>query len=95
MAQSVRMNEMEEYIKKMGELLNVVYRKASDAETKVRSLETSLSKLSAEVESIKAERIRSGENVVSKEDYDDFMNRLTSSLKKVVQEASQTEAPQQ
>ena len=95
MAQSVRMNEMEEYIKKMGELLNVVYRKASDAESKVYSLETSLSKLSAEVEALKAERSRSGENSVSKEEYEDFMNRLTNSLKMIVQEAPRTEMPQQ
>jgi len=56
MAQSVRMNEMEEYIKKMGELLNVVYRKASDAESKVYALEAGLSKLSSEVEALKAEK---------------------------------------
>ncbi len=93
MAQSVRMNEMEEYIKKMGELLNVVYRKASDAESKVHSLETSVSKLSAEVESLKADRIQFAENIVTKEEYDGFMDRLTSSLKKIVQETSQTEVP--
>ena len=87
------MNEMEEYIKKMGELLNVVYRKASDAESKVNSLETSVSKLSAEVESLKADRTRFAENIVSKEEYNGFMDRLTSSLKKIVQEASQSELP--
>jgi hypothetical protein len=87
------MNEMEEYIKKMGELLNVVYRKASDAESKVYSLETSLSKLSAEVETLKAEKSRSGENSVSKEEYEEFVNRLTGSLKGIVQEAPRTEVP--
>ena len=86
MAQSVRMNEMEENIKKMGELLNVVYRKASDAESKVHSLETSLSKLSADVEALKTERTRFSENAVRKEEYDDFMDRLTNSLKKIVEE---------
>ena len=95
MAQSVRMNEMEEYIKKMGELLNVVYRKASDAESKVYALEAGLSKLSNEVEALKAEKTRSREDFVSKEEYEDFMNRLTNSLKEITQEASGAEASQQ
>jgi hypothetical protein len=95
MAQSIRMNEMEEYIKKMGELLNVVYRKASDAESKVYALEAGLSKLSAEVEALKADKTRSGEDFVSKEEYEEFMNRLTNSLREITREASGTIVSQQ
>jgi len=39
MAQSVRFEEMEEYIRRLGELLNLVYKKAVDAESKGNSLE--------------------------------------------------------
>lgn len=95
MAQSVRMKEMEDYIKKIGELLNVVYKKVSEVESKSNSLETSLSKLRADVEDLKTENMRLRQNSVSKEEYEEFMGRLTDSLKGVLSEAPQKETSSQ
>jgi molecular chaperone GrpE (heat shock protein) len=95
MAQSVRMREMEDYIKKIGELLNVVYKKVSEAESKTVSLETSLSKLKADVEDLKNENLRFRQNSVSKEEYEEFMSKLVDSLKGLLPEAPQEEVSSQ
>jgi len=89
LSQSVRMKEMEDYIKKIGELLNVVYKKVSDAESKSNSLEASVSKLRADVEDLKAESMKIKQNSVSKEEYEEFMNKLVDSLKGLLSEAPQ------
>jgi len=86
MAQPVRIKEMEDYIKRVGELLNVVYKKVADAESKVNSLEADLSRLRQEVEALKAENVRFKENAISKEEYEEFMNRLIDSLKGLLPE---------
>jgi len=81
MAQSVRIKEMEEYVRRIGELLNLVYKKVADTESKINTLEADVSRLRSEVEALRAENIRAKENIVSKEEYEEFMNRLVDSLK--------------
>ena len=92
MAQSVRIKEMEDYIKKIGELLNVVYKKVSETESKSNSLETSLSKLKADMEDLKAENMKLSQNYVSKEEYEEFMKMLMGGLKGLLPEAAQKES---
>ena len=91
MAQSVRIKEMEDYIKKIGELLNIVYKKVSEAESKSNSLETSLSKLKDDIEGLKAENMKLRQNSVSKEEYEEFMKMLIDSLKGLLPETPQNE----
>jgi chromosome segregation ATPase len=95
MAQSVRIKEMEDYIKKIGEFLNVVYKKVSEAESKSNSLETSLSKLKDDIEGLKAENMKLRQNFVSKEEYEEFMKMLIDSLKGLLPEAPQKEPSSQ
>ena len=95
MAQSVRIKEMEDYIKKIGELLNVVYKKVSETESKSNSLETSLSKLKADMEDLKAENMKLSQSYVSKEEYEEFMKMLVGGLKGLLPEAAQKESSQQ
>ncbi len=95
MAQSVRMKEMEDYIKKIGELLNVVYKKVSEAESKTNSLETNLSKLKTDVEDLKNENLRLRQNSVAKEEYEEFMNKLVDSLKGLLPESPQEDTSSQ
>jgi len=89
MAQSIRIKEMEEYMKRVGELLNLVYKKVTDAESKVDSIEADLSKLKEEVEALKAESTRLKESAISKEEYEEFMSRLIDSLKGLLPETPQ------
>jgi chromosome segregation ATPase len=91
MAQSVRIKEMEDYIKKRGEFRNIVYKKVSEAESKSNSLETSLSKLKDDIEGLKAENMKLRQNFVSKEEYEEFTKMLIDSLKGLLPEASQKE----
>jgi regulator of replication initiation timing len=86
MAQPVRIKEMEDYIKRLGELLNLVYKKMTDTESKVNSLESDLSKLREDVEALKTENMRLKENAISKGEYEEFMNRLIDSLKGLLPE---------
>lgn len=86
MAQSVRVKEMEDYIKRLGELLNLVYKKMADTESKVNSLEADLSAVKKEVEDLRAENVRLKENTMSKAEYEDFMNRLIDSFKGLLPE---------
>ena len=87
MAQSARMKEMEGYIKKVGELLNVVYKKATDVESKIGSLESEIAKLREDVNALKAENARLREDAISKGEYEEFMNRLVDGLKGLLTEA--------
>ena len=95
MAQSVRMKEMEDYIKKIGELLNVVYKKVAEAESKSNSLEESVSKLRVDVEDLKAENVKLRENSVSKDEYEAFMKMLVDSLKGLLPVTPHEEASSQ
>lgn len=94
MAQSVRMKEMEDYIKKIGELLNVVYKKISEVESKANSLEADISRLEVEIGTLKSENVALRQNVLSKGEYEEFMNRLVSSLKGLLSETSKEETSQ-
>lgn len=89
MAQSVRIKEMEDYIKRLGELLNLVHKKMTDTESKVNSLEADISRLKVEVEALKSENVRLKENTISKGEYEEFMNRLIDGLKELLPETSQ------
>ncbi len=94
MAQSVRMKEMEDYIKKIGELLNVVYKKISEVESKANSLEADIARLKVEIGTLKSENVALRQNVLSKGEYEEFMNRLVSSLKGLLSDTSKEEASQ-
>ncbi len=81
MAQSVRFEEMEEYIRRLGELLSLVYKKAVDAESKGNSLEAEVSRLNREIQALQNENMGLRENAISKREYEEFVNRLIESLK--------------
>ncbi|MCJ7768797.1 hypothetical protein MUP79_10450 [Candidatus Bathyarchaeota archaeon] len=88
------MKEMEDYIKKIGELLNVVYKKISEVESKANSLEADISRLEVEIGTLKSENVALRQNVLSKGEYEEFMNRLINSLKGLLSETSKDETSQ-
>jgi hypothetical protein len=88
MAQSVRLEEMEGYIRRLGELLNLVYKKMLDDESKRNSLEADLSRLRRELEALKNENTGHKDNAISKREYEEFVNCLIESLKGLLSETS-------
>jgi chromosome segregation ATPase len=86
MAQSVRLEEMEEYIRRLGELLNLVHKKMLDDESKRNTLEADLARLRKEVEALKNENMGHKDNATSKREYDEFVNCLIESLKGLLTE---------
>jgi septal ring factor EnvC (AmiA/AmiB activator) len=89
MSASQRIKEMEEYIKKLGELLNVIYRKIGDTESKISSIEAELSKTNEEIAALKTENVKLTDAAVPKAEYEEFMNRLIDALKGLLPDGTQ------
>jgi len=89
MSTSHRIKEMEEYIKKLGELLNVIYKKIGDTESKISSIEAELSRSKEEIAALKTENVKLTEAAVPKAEYEEFMNRLIDALKGLLPDSTQ------
>ncbi len=95
MAQSVRVKEMETYIKRLGEVLNVVYRRMTAVEARMKSLESDLAKLKADLEASRTVVESLAGQSVRKQEFDELVSSLASSLKELVPEPSGELATQQ
>jgi hypothetical protein len=80
MAQVQRMKDMEQYIKKLGELMNLVYKKMVDTESRVSSLDSELSRLKTEVGSLKAQGMTPDGGAVPRNEYEAFADGLVRAL---------------
>ena len=80
MAQVQRMKDMEQYIKKLGELMNLVYKKMVDAESRVSSIDSELAKLKTEVGSLKAQGMMPDGGAVPRNEYEEFTDGLVRAL---------------
>ena len=74
------MKDMEQYIKKLGELMNLVYKKMVDTESRVGSLDSELSRLKAEVGSLKAQGMVPDGGAVARDEYEAFADSLVKAL---------------
>jgi hypothetical protein len=81
MSQAQRSRDIELYVKKLGELLNVLYKKTSDVETKLGSVNSELASIKTEMATLKIENAKSGVGMVPKEEYDQFTGTLIEALK--------------
>ena len=93
MTQSVRVKEMESYIKRLGEILNVVYERMTSLEAKVNSLDSEVTRLKGDVEAsrttIDGLRVQS----VPRQEFDELVSSLASSLKELVPESTKIYEP--
>ena len=89
MSQSVRVKEMESYIKRLGEILNVVYERMTSLEEKVNALQSELTRLKGDVEASRASTDVLRSRSASKEEFDELVSSLTSSLKQLVPETKE------
>jgi len=89
MSQSVRVKEMESYIKRLGEILNVVYERMTGLEQKVDNLQSELTRLKGDVEASRASTDVLRSRSASKEEFDELVSSLTSSLKQLVPETKE------
>ena len=89
MSTSQRIKEMEEYIKKLGELLNLIYKKIGDTESKISSIEAELSRSKEEIADLRTENVKLTEAAVPKAEYEEFMNRLINALKGLLPDGTQ------
>jgi hypothetical protein len=95
MTQSVQVKEMETYIKRLGELLNVVYERMTGLEAKINSLESEVAKLKGDVEVSKSNIDGLRGQSVPRQDFDELVSSLTSSLKALVPESTKEPTPTQ
>jgi len=89
MTQSVRVKEMESYIKRLGEILNVVYERMTGLEAKVNALQSELTRLKGDVEASRTSTDVQRSRSASKEEFDELVSSLTSSLKQLIPETTE------
>ena len=89
MTQSVRVKEMEGYIKRLGEILNVVYERMTSLEAKLNALQSELTSLKGDVEASRATTDVLRSRSASKEEFDELVSSLTSSLKQLAPETKE------
>ena len=73
--------ELEDYIKRLGEYMNFMYSKINEINKRIKESEDSIVQLRTKMEN-NAEAISNlKENNVSKVEFDEFVSRLTESLR--------------
>jgi len=93
MAQVQRMKDMEQYIKKLGELMNLVYKKMVDTESRVSSLDSELSRLKTEVGSLKAQGMVPDGGAVPRDEYEAFADSLVKALGNILPKEEMVSEP--
>jgi hypothetical protein len=93
MAQVQRMKDMEQYIKKLGELMNLVYKKMVDTESRVGSLDSELSRLKTEVGSLKAQGMVPDGGAVPRDEYEAFADSLVKALGSILPKEDMVSEP--
>ena len=84
---STQIREMETYLRRLGEVFNVVYKRLTDLEGRVSNLENEISRLKAETGMIASKVDDLKVSSVSRAEFEDLVNRLTTSLKELVPES--------
>ncbi|MDQ1281121.1 MAG: hypothetical protein QG670_2385 [Thermoproteota archaeon] len=78
-------NELLDYIKRVGENINVIYKRLNDLGTRLDALNKEVNNIKATLESDEASMKNLKNSVVMKEEFDDFVKRLTDSFSAVTQ----------
>lgn len=80
----IRANEIEDYVKRIGEHINAIYSKINDINRKLKEIEGEVeeTKNKSETNENAIENLK--ENTVQKSDFDEFVSRLTESLRELL-----------
>jgi peptidoglycan hydrolase CwlO-like protein len=78
-----QISELEDYIKRMGEHINLIYKRLEEIEGKINAVSGDVNGLKAATETNKVDISNIRENMVSRPDFDDFVKRLTDSFKEL------------
>lgn len=76
--------ELADYVKRVGEHINLVYKRLEEIEGKLNSLSGEISELKAAIGTNKADIDSLRESVVSKSEFDDFVKKLTESFRELL-----------
>lgn len=80
MSQS-RTGELEDVVRRLGAHINLMYTKIDEINSRIKETEDSVTHLRAEVENNNESTSNFKENYVLKTEFDEFVSRLTESLK--------------
>ncbi len=78
-------NELLEYVKRVGENINVIYKKVGELGTKLDALTKEVNEIKETMQSDEDEIKDLKDNVVTKTEFNDFVKRLTDSFSAVIQ----------
>ena len=82
-------NELLEYVKRVGENINLIYKRLGGLETKLDALTKEVNSIKATIESDEAAMKTLKNSVVLKTEFDEFVKRLTDSFSAVIQPLEQ------
>jgi len=73
--------ELEDYVRRLGEHINLMYSKINEINKKIKDTEEITAQLKTDVEENAEGIINIKENIVQKVEFDEFVSRLTESLR--------------
>jgi methyl-accepting chemotaxis protein len=79
-----RTNELEDYVKRIGEHINAIYLKINEVNKKMKEIENEILVMKAESANNVDAIANLKENTVQKSDFDEFVSRLTESLRELL-----------
>lgn len=84
MSQSMGHESLQDYVKRIGEHINLVYKRLGDVEAKLDAISGEVNNLKASLDANKAEVSSLGGSIVLKAEFDEFVARLTDSFKEIL-----------
>jgi len=92
---SQRTGEIESYVKRVGEHINVIYSRLNEINRKIDEIEGKLTKLKAELTNDANAISDLKISMVQKTEFDEFINRLTESLRELLPPVEAEETPKE
>ena len=81
---SVRSNELESYVKRLGEHINTIYTRLNELNAKIEEVDSKIAEVRAELKNNANIVTELKEVTVQKVEFDEFVNRLTESLRELI-----------
>ena len=89
----LRTGELEKYVRALGEHIKSLYAKIGEINNKIEEVDKTITDLRAKLANDTNVTSDLKENVVLKSEFDEFVHRLTESLRELIPSTSETDIP--
>jgi peptidoglycan hydrolase CwlO-like protein len=87
----LKTGELENYVKRIGEHINSIYARFNEIDGKIKKIEGKLEEAKANLENNVSAISDLKENFVQKQEFEEFVRRLTDGLKEIIPPAPEIE----